>query len=850
MNPSVLALLLLTASLAAQAPSGPWRTFHTGRYRIHHPDDPAFAAFAREVAGRIEGFHAAVGKAVGHAAPGPIDVLVRDPIGEANGMAYPLLGRPYVELWRTPPEANSPLAHNRGWEELLVVHELVHIHHLTWPQERANLMDRLLYRLTGPVLRKSPRWVTEGYATLLEGRLTGRGRPHGAYRAAVIRQWALEGKLPTYEAVSGGGGFLGGSMAYLLGSAHLEWLERRNPEDPEILQKLWRRLADGRHRDFDTCFRATFGLGPRDAYDRWRAEVTHDALLLERRLKAENLLREGQGFARLQGMATDLAVSPDGTKLLARVLDPQRPGLRVWDLTKPEEAPKPKAGELPDRAPEFLSATPRWTKARRDGRLPRRAWWTGPATITYELRLPDAQGMLRPTYRTWDLATGQDRPGGAPPKAEASPIQRQEVEGIWNLVKVGPEGSVVPLTRVRSAAWLPAPTPDGKAVYFVLLRAQGCDLRRLDLGEPPLEARALPATEPLVPGAVQRPEDGPSVLEPAVPVAPSAPYRLRDTHRAALRSGAVAGPAASSFEVGVGGADLLGRLHWFALGAFGDARGPRGAGIGLAYRGWALEPSLQAFHMLERPSRQEFAPVPGLDRVRQGAEAAVTYVNRGEEPFRLRLSLAHERVRPWKGAGPEADRTFAGAFMGFQHTFSRGERWGLTLAARIAGGGGWTEGAFWRLSRTGITIQIHNPIQRLTLKAQEGRLEGRPGLLDRFQLGGMAGSLEPESLGWTRLEQPALPAFVQTGTRLRSLRGELGHEVRGYFEHAEVWDPGALRLGAVRMAGVEVDLTPLLAQDAIRRILGPTRLVFGLHRPLDGVMKDRTVATVQWNLVL
>lgn len=842
--------LLLALSLAAQGPSGPWRTFHTEHYRIHHPDDPAFAAFAREVAGRIEGFHAAVGQAVGHAAPGPIDVLVRDPVGEANGMAYPLLGRPHVELWRTPPEADSPLAHNRGWEELLVVHELVHIHHLTWPQERPSLADRLFYRLTGPVLRKSPRWVIEGYATLLEGRLTGRGRPHGAYRAAVIRQWALEGKLPTYEAVSGGGGFLGDSMAYLVGSAHLEWLEGRNPEDPEILQKLWRRLADARHRGFDTCFQATFGLAPRDAYDRWRAEVTHDALLLERRLKAENLLREGQGFARLRGMATDLAVSPDGTKLLARVLDPQRPGLWVWDLTKPAEGPKTKAGELPDRAPEFLSATPRWTQARRNGRLPRRAWWSGPATITYELRRADAQGMLQPAYRTWDLATGQDRPGGAPPKVEAGPIQRQEVEGIWNLVKASPEGQATPLTRVRSAAWLPAPTPDGKAVFFLLLRAQGCDVRRLDLAEPPLEGRALPATEPLVPGAVQRPADGPWRLEPAVPVAPSTPYRLRDTHRMGLRSGALGGPAVSSMELGLGGSDLLGRLHWFALGAFGEARGPRGAGAGLAYRGWALEPSLQAFHLLERPSRQDFAPVAGLDRVRHGAEVAVSYLDRSDDPFLLRLSLAHERVKPWKTPGPATDRTFGGLQMGFQDRFSRGERWGLTLSGLVSGGWGWTEGTFWRLSREAVAVQIHNPFQRITLRAQEGRLEGRPGPLDRFHLGGMAGSLEPESLGWTRLEQSALPAFLQTGTRFRSLRGELGQEVRAYVQRAEVWTPGEARPGAVRVLGVEVDPSPLLSQDIVRRILGPTRLVLGVHRPLDGLMKDRTVATVQWSLML
>ncbi|HOD33368.1 MAG TPA: hypothetical protein PKO12_07810, partial [Holophaga sp.] len=58
------------------------------------------------------------------------------------------------------------------------------------------------------------------------------------------------------------------------------------------------------------------------------------------------------------------------------------------------------------------------------------------------------------------------------------------------------------------------------------------------------------------------------------------------------------------------------------------------------------------------------------------------------------------------------------------------------------------------------------------------------------------------------------------------------------------------RPGAVRVLGVEVDPSPLLSQDIVRRILGPTRLVLGVHRPLDGLMKDRTVATVQWSLML
>ena len=80
--------------------------------------------------------------------------------------------------------------------------------------------QRVLWRLSpaqlGPIVRKAPRWVTEGYATYIEGELTGSGRPHGAFRAAVLRQWALEGTLPPYSALDRRDGYWEGAMAYLV----------------------------------------------------------------------------------------------------------------------------------------------------------------------------------------------------------------------------------------------------------------------------------------------------------------------------------------------------------------------------------------------------------------------------------------------------------------------------------------------------------------------------------------------------------------------------------------------------------------------------------------------------------
>ncbi|HJU66068.1 MAG TPA: hypothetical protein VJ596_10345 [Gemmatimonadaceae bacterium] len=208
---------------------------------------------------------------VGSAPRGKVTVVVDDPLNLSNGFAIPLLDRPLMYLFPTPPSPGLTIGHHRGWGEMLSVHEYAHIAHLTRPSR--NPGERFLWRLLpaelGPVARRVPRWVIEGYATLIEGRLTASGRPHGAWRAAVLRKWALEGKLPHYAQLNSTDGFLAGAMAYLAGSAYLEWLVERSGE--QSLDHLWRRLSARQRRDFPEAFAGVFGGAPDDLYGRFTA---------------------------------------------------------------------------------------------------------------------------------------------------------------------------------------------------------------------------------------------------------------------------------------------------------------------------------------------------------------------------------------------------------------------------------------------------------------------------------------------------------------------------------------------------------------------------------------------------
>jgi len=881
---ALLPALVQAAPPRIQAPDAPWLTFTTAHYRIHCP--AAFEAFGREVAGRVEGIHAQYLGLVGFTYEQPIDILILDPVMEANGMAFPLFPRPHVVLWKTEPEPDSAIGHHRGWAELLVVHELGHMHHLLRPARKQNLWQRWTAVL-GPLTEKSPRWVTEGYATLIEGRLTGSGRPHSALRASVLRQWALEGKLPTYEALSGTGGFLGGSMAYLGGSAYLEWLEAK-AADPKIFQTLWTRLAG--KRTFEAAFKATFGFGPRDGYQRYCAELTHTALELERRVKAEGLreaeagaeahrrakrdgpqgaaqeglreaeagaeahrrakrdgpqgaaqegLREGELLTQLKGWASDLALSPDGSKLMARVLDPKKPGLYVWDLKATPKPVQAQPGEPADHAPLAPVLPPTRRLGPIHGALPWKPVWTASDRIAFQLRLPNPEGVLTPRGEQWHLGQGLERLP-EPAKAPApGAITWREVDGIWNLVDAQGRS----LTRTLAAAWNPVATPDGKWIYYTQLSATGLQIRRLDRTLPPLEPKPLPQDPgALVQNQVLPKADEPSPLPAPVPVEPH-PYRVGDSHDTFSIVGYSATPSGFSAQVGMGGNDLLHRLNWQVLAGLGNGAGPRGGMAGAAWRGWRWAPSLQAFSLLERPTSQRFAPVAGFDRERRGAELAFTWEDLGRPRVSFRPVAAFERVAP--GGGSLLTRALWGLETGLGNAWSRnGQGLRAALAAREQRGR--TEGKTWNLTRATLSLGWINPWAPLTFRAEEGRITGDPTPLDRFHLGGVGTSLLPTALDANRLVQAALPAYTATGNRLQRLRGDLGlGPFHAYVEHSAVWQDNTPRPTAQRVAGLELDSRNLgLPLDVLRRLTGNLAFTLGLHRPLDGAMKGRTVGTL------
>jgi hypothetical protein len=225
---------------------------------------------------------------------------------------------------------------------------------------------------------------------------------------------------------------------------------------------------------------------------------------------------------------------------------------------------------------------------------------------------------------------------------------------------------------------------------------------------------------------------------------------------------------------------------------------------------------------------------------------AATWDDQGETRFWLSPVAAAERVEDLE-AGRTRTRALLGLRAGLGALWARGP-WGLALTPGLQWFPGLTAGDGtnrWNLLRADLAAKVENPILPLTLRAAGGRLTNSAGAAapETFRLGGLTTSLVPESLDCDRVEQPALPAQLATGDRFFRWRGEAGGPLSAYLEGTQVWNEGQGRPPFLRVAGLQYTL-PLPQSLGSEAVLKRMRLQLGVHRPLDGIMKDRTVATL------
>ena len=281
MNKITLALLATLGSTVISSFFSPQvkaedslQTIETEHARIHFHKD--YQAFAQQVASKFEPIYADVSDRVGFEQNDKLDFLIGDDFHQANGYAIPLTAGKIVKIFSSSPRSEEALGSYSDWLDLVISHELTHKIHLSEPSRSwRSILDSSL--LDSDILNfcRYPRWVSEGYATVIETEYTEQGRVKSDYIKAMLQQWATEGELPSYDTLNGNSSYEGNRMAYYQGSAFLFWLQANYGQ--EKLQQLWKRSTAKIHRDFDSAFTGLFLDNPRTLYKKFVVDQTVSA---------------------------------------------------------------------------------------------------------------------------------------------------------------------------------------------------------------------------------------------------------------------------------------------------------------------------------------------------------------------------------------------------------------------------------------------------------------------------------------------------------------------------------------------------------------------------------------------
>ncbi len=390
-----------------------WQTIETENFRVHFT--PEYRDWAVSAANELEKSRQLINDQQGRVVVDKVDAVVFDPFNGANGYAIPLENKPFTGLFVTPPQSDSIISNSSSWQQLLVLHEYVHLVHLTQP-ERSVWRNRLgkiwdIYDITSI---DTPRWAIEGYATLLESKTTGRGRLFNNQVEAILKQFAREGALPTYEQLSSSeGGYLAGSMAYLVGARYLYWLENKFSE--QTLDDVWPRLRAKKDRDFNEAFTGIFRQSPKKLYQRFAAEYTTQAIMSER----EATKSDPHLWLDTKDGTSAPTISPDGDMMVLVQRDNDgNSTLNIYSLDANQEAKddfekeqkeliKQDPLDIPDNPPTVYNPERLHTLYERNYMRISDPRWVSSDVIIFNTLTRNSEGEMHRDIARWHIPSGK-----------------------------------------------------------------------------------------------------------------------------------------------------------------------------------------------------------------------------------------------------------------------------------------------------------------------------------------------------------------------------------------------------------------------------------------------------------
>lgn len=288
--------------------SEPWTVWVTEHFRLHAHRD--IAPMGDEVAEMLEDAHEAIVPWFGWEPVGRVHVTLEDRTDGANGIASTVPWND-IRLYGVPPTHESSLSYYDNYMWNLVVHEYVHIVHISRVGGIPRFFNRWFDTEFSPG-HAVPRWFTEGLATWFESELTGTGRLNSAYFDAYWRGAALDGTFPTMGDLSGDPIYWPhGTGWYLYGAHFMDTLIERVGFDAlqEFLEVYSRQVIPYR---INRIAERTMGVTLTEVWPEMHAARAGQA-------HADALIARLSGGGRPEHLTTmghstrTLALAPDGT---------------------------------------------------------------------------------------------------------------------------------------------------------------------------------------------------------------------------------------------------------------------------------------------------------------------------------------------------------------------------------------------------------------------------------------------------------------------------------------------------------------------------------------------------------
>ncbi|MBI2374481.1 MAG: PD40 domain-containing protein [Deltaproteobacteria bacterium] len=216
--------ILLSASFATGAPPArAWQTISVPGVEVHfhdglEPEAQRAARIAQRVLPLIE-------EILATRASETIHIVLADDTDEANGFARVL---PYdrILLLAGVPNPRTELSFYGDALEILVIHELTHVVHLDAIHGLPEAVNTVLGK-TLSLNQAAPPWFTEGLAVYLETEFTNSGRNRSPYVDMVLRARLLGDGWPSLAELSSSvRDFPGPVTAWILGGRFVEHIAR------------------------------------------------------------------------------------------------------------------------------------------------------------------------------------------------------------------------------------------------------------------------------------------------------------------------------------------------------------------------------------------------------------------------------------------------------------------------------------------------------------------------------------------------------------------------------------------------------------------------------------------------